>query len=405
MNDINACGSTGDKQIDLSKIEKTTKEEMQIPDEIQAKIQKLVPEILTKQRNDEYEFLSTDNNLIFQLTKHPEFVFKMPLDVRRFFNGVEIGSAEITQIRFENMKKAREVCETHQLGLLVIPKATLLIVSANDRAYHLIVEEALPIVSSDGVQRKNYHKYSKELTPAIGQLATFIKKTGFNDVKPENIPMLGEHHIALIDLEIMDSVRNGFMGSINGSCGLIRCAPSEELIDVIIAEAGSAITPEDAENGKQSRLRELESEKKLRQFYDEKGIAGKEFLQVDVESLGLDLNEKGTFKERVGRREWVEKTVSLGDVVKEIISEINALIEKSSDREPIEKQRYLFLNTNEDPLFLYNELGLSKKDAYNMSDEERNKQLWIPRIINALIDKGHLFKLHKTASTGYFIQA
>ena len=37
--------------------------------------------------------------------------------------------------------------------------------------------------------------------------------------------------------------------------------------------------------------------------------------------------------------------------------------------------------------------------------EEKEKQLWLRRIVAALIDKGHIFKLDKVTGHGYFIQA
>src|SRR5690606_29096558 len=99
---------------------------------------------------------------------------------------------------------------------------------------------------------------------------------------------------ALIDLEHMKSAVNGFIGDINSSRGLINCVSAEQ-IDIVIEEAckqGVAITDEQAQEAKARRLKDLESDKQLLAFYTRNGIAtGKEQIQVNLDSLGLDLTE------------------------------------------------------------------------------------------------------------------
>lgn len=108
----------------------------------------------------------------------------------------------------------------------------------------LIAEESMDINPEESVQEEFYHEYSKELDETARQLAIFVAKTGFNDVKLGNIPILNEadgfvgpRRIALIDLEHMESRIGGFIGGTNGSCGLIGCVSSQEQIDIVLEEA------------------------------------------------------------------------------------------------------------------------------------------------------------------------
>jgi hypothetical protein len=390
---------------------------MDISEQTAAKIQGLMPKILGGQRDDELEWLSTGNNLVFKLAQHPQFVFKFARP--NGFHGKDklpIGNDK-TDSRFENMVKAKEVCVVNELGLLIIPHAKKFTVNADGNDYAFIVEESLDFNPNESAHEELYHKYSTELNETARQLATFVAKTGFNDVTWRNVPILkeaqefqGPRRIALIDLEHMDSTVNGFIGDFNGSRGLIRCL-SEAQIDTVIAEArkqGVAITDEQARSAKKRRLQELESDKALRTLYEKNGIiTGKEPIQVDLESLDLDLTEEGQVTVLAGVEEGklkLEKqTVTLRKVTEDIIAEMNRLIQDSSDQASTKGKRYFVLNTNEYPFKAYDNLGLPSVKAF--INEEEEKQLWLRRIVAALVDKGHILKLDKVNGNSYFIQA
>lgn len=381
-----------------------------------AKIQQLIPKIIKREDDTAIEWLAKGNNLVFRIKETPELVYKLAppgsliLGDKKFLD-----SKQRSDQRFENMVKAKEVCLTNDLGLLIIPHAKKFAVEVNGVSYTLIAEESLEFNHNESAHEELYHKYSTELNETARQLSIFIAKTGFNDVAWRNIPILnevptfqGDRRIALIDLESMNSAKNGFLGDINGSRGLIRCV-SEKQIDNVVAEAckTGGITEEQANEAKKYRLKELQDDQLLRTFHARKGIkTGKEPLKVDLKSLGLDLTEQAQINVTVGvdgnkfKRE--KQSVTLKKVAKDVIDEINKLIQNSSDQASTKGKRYFVLNTTEHPLSYYHGLGLSSKI---LIDEKDEKKLWIRRIIQALIDKGHIFKLDKVNGHGYFIQA
>jgi hypothetical protein len=409
------------KQIDpKQKLEKG----MDISEQTAAKIQGLMPKILGEQKDDELEWLSMGNNLVFKLAQHPQFVFKISKpNCYRGEDKLRTGGNNKTDSRFENMVKAKEVCVANKLDLLIIPHAKKFTVNVDGNDYAFIVEESLDCDPNESATEELYHKYSTKLNETARQLAIFVAKTGFNDVAWRNIPILkeaqefqGPRRIALIDLEHMKSTVNGFIGD-SSSCGLIRCV-SEAQIDIVIAEArkqGVAITDEQARDAKNRRLQELESDKTLRTFYERNGIiTGKEPIQVDLDLLGLDLTEEGQIfvlaRDEDGKlimhgekRKWEEQTITLRKATEDVITEMNMLIQNSSDQASTKGKRYFVLNTKYDPFKDYDSLGLPADKSF--ANEEEKKQSWIRRIVAALVDKGHILKLNKVRGCEYFIQA
>lgn len=394
---------------------------MNVSEDTIAKIKRLMPKIFGVQQDKEIEWLSTGNNLVFKLADRTNCVFKIAKP--NHFHGrdkLPTGGNESTNARYENMVKAKEVCVMSGLNLLVVPHAKKFIVQADGYDFTFIAEECLNFDSNESAHEELYHKYSKDLNETARQLAIFVAKTGFNDVAWRNIPIIteaagfqGPRRVALIDIEHMKSSFEGFMGSVgwggNGSRGLIGCV-SEEQIDAVIGEARKqgVITEKQAKEAKAQRLKELEENRGLRSFYAHKGIVtGKEPIQVDLNSLGLDLTEKGEISVMVGvendQIKWGKKTVTLRKVAEDIVAEINKLIQQGKDQASIKGKRYFVLDTNNKPVQSYNYLGLSSVKM--CISEEEEKQLWLRRVIQALIDKGHLFKLDKVNGHGYFIQA
>ncbi len=381
-----------------------------------AKLQGLMSEIQLRKDHDEITWLARGNNLVFKLVDSPNLVFKMApayLSVARA--GKLLDSKARSDERFSNMIKAKTVCLAHQLGQLVIPHSKIIEI---DR-YTLIAEEALDLTAEESTQEMLYHEYSADLNEAVRQLAIFVAKTGFNDVSWRNIPVLNEarefqgpRKVALIDIENMGSIITGFTGDdSNGSRGLIRCV-SKAQIDMVIAEAKrQGVSAKNFRNAKESRLQELELNKELRQFYENNGIVtGEESIEVDLESLDIDLTEEGKIRvladfdvlTRSGLQ-WEDQTVTVRQVTKDVIAEINRLIQESPKNASVKGKRYIVLQTHQEPFRQYSRLGLPP--GKNFINEEEEKHLWLNRIIQALIDKGYLFKLDKVNGHGYFIQA
>jgi hypothetical protein len=210
----------------------------------------------------------------------------------------------------------------------------------------------------------------------------------------------GPRRIALIDLENMENAAHGFTGDPNQSCGLIRCV-SEEQIDLVISEArkqGIAISDREVQQLKKIRLDQIADEKQREQFHKAKGIVtGREPIAVDIDSLGLDLDTEGKIQVITDdpAHPWKEVPVTLRRVTEDVIKEINQSIQNASDLESVQGKRNVLLSRNEEPFRYYSQLGFSMD----------SNTLWLDRIIQALINKGHIYKLADNNGYGYHIQA
>ncbi len=347
-----------------------------------AKIQALVPKILDIEKMDEIEYLK--GSKVFRLKETPNFVFKLGTESSGSLHKGKIATAkEIMEDRFENMIKAKEVCLVNNLALLIIPHSKKFTFDTEDgQKCVLIAEESMDINHEESAQEEFYHKYSKGLNETARQLAIFVAKTGFNDVTPRNIPIIneaenfmGHRSVALIDLEHMESPVKGFIGDHGlGSRGLIRCVV-EEQIDIVIDEARkNGIHISDYE--KEERLKEIESYNRLKQYHEKKGIVqGKEPVVIDLDSLGLDLEEEGEIRVKVNDK-FETQTVTLKKATEDVVAEINRLIQNNSDQESMKGKRYILLKSKK-PFSEYENLGIpedkmDKLTPQQSAEEKRN---------------------------------
>lgn len=383
-------------------------EGINISDATVSKIRSCMKNILLNKEGDGVHFYkSGDNHRVFSLDAEPELVFKMSSNNVRFS-----GSSSAIKARYQTMVSAKTVCMTHYLGLLVIPNAKLFKVDGLD----IIAEKKVDIISDESAQEKNFEDCANRLNEAIHQLTVFIVKTGFSDVEWRNIPVIenipdGNCKIALIDIEEMEGAKTGLFGGIFRR-GLVGCV-NEEQIDIVIEEARKYGLVDEAavQRVKSYRLEELQSDKQLKQYYKTRNIEkGKEPIQVDVDSLGLDLTEEGQIETptKIETDDAIEiimdlKTVTMREVVKDVIKKMNGLIQESSDEKSVKGKRYFVLDTGRGPFHRYNRLGVPPNAVYISEEEE--KKIWLKRIIQALIEKGHIFKLDKVNGHGYFVQA
>ena len=388
---------------------------IQIEPNLLAKIQQLMPKIRRKEADPQIEWLSRRDTEVFRLTEAPHLVFKMftaqGMRVSRK-NKIMNGEEQIRD-RFNNMIQAKEVCLTHRLGLITIPQAKMFEVEAEGRTFPVIAEQSLDVRATDSAQEELYRDHANHVGQAVRQLGTFIAETGFYDVTWRNIPVIdeapgfqGARRIGLIDLEHMEKAKHGILGSWNGSRGLIRCLFSEEQMDAVLSDAKQEgiISEEKAQQVKAKRLEEIRSDQQLLDFYQRNGILveHRKPIAVDLDTLGLNLAEAAEIQvERVIRNGTYEdvdfevrpERVTMREVADATIAEINRLIQETPDNESVKGKRSLLLNTNNGVLYRYYELG------------ERENSRWFDRIINALVEKGYLFKLIKENGHGYFIQA
>jgi hypothetical protein len=402
-----------EKEAIVTKAEfRQTENEIEVSSETTAKIARLMPKFFGLKDDPEIQWYGKGYNLVFSLTSVPQLIFKMD----------RVGSPDSVNHRLANIRRAEEVCKTHKLGLLMIPKAKKITVAGKT----LLVEERLPIKTNESAQEQLYHDLSG-LNETIKQLALFIIKTGFSDVEWRNVPILddspdflGNRRIALIDLEEMQSATTGIYG--NGRRrGLIGILATEQHMNSVkeIAERHKIAVSEEriAE-----RRKELKVYNQLHQVYAQKGILQNPRQPLRVENLstlGLKLEEKRTFFlcgmvsdaktfpphtrtiQTKGNNTSEFGTLSLGDAAKDVISQINDKIAKAPEEASIKGKRTLLLSVSGGGPFYYNfscEPGCQEPGSHHHHS-------WMERIVNALVEKGHLFKLMTANGHGYFIQA
>lgn len=330
-------------------------------------------------------------NLVFTLDSDPEYVFKALLDPI-------FGKVLSSESRYQNMILAKTVCRTHQLGLLVIPNAKLFTVEVNGKNYEFIAEKKLDIISNESLHEELLEKEGARLNETIRQLAVFICKIGYGDVEWRNNPILnnslsnGQRKIALIDLENMNENEKE-MGLFGGySKGLVACVNEEQgkIVEKIAKENGVS-TSKFFEASKKRGI-ELENYRKIQLFYKKNSIEnGNEPLKVDINTLGLDLNEEVEHKG--------EKFI-MKDVVMDIIKIINSRIEFAPKDDSPKSKRCILLSFSADSSCQkYSTLGHPKDEDFN------EKNIWLHRIITSLVEKGYLFKLNSASYHGYEVQA
>lgn len=383
------------------------------------KIQALMPKIKRRQEDAEITWHASGNNLVFSLTTVPNLIFKMAPPGRGALRaGGVLSAAQISEKRFANMVKAKEVCLTHRLSLLVIPHAQ----KFNVDGMTLIAEECVNINQNESAQEHLYQLSG--LNETVRQLVTFIAKTGFSDVEWRNMPLVdtapefqGNRCVALIDLEEMDGADTGIFGGGFGRRGLVRCLHSEAQIDLALAEAQrQGIRYSSPEQVKERRMQEIQSDQQLQQFYMRNGIlenARKPVQVDDLTTLGLNLEEQGDrCIEEIRRNgsdeepsiEYRQQSITLRDAVVDVVAQINKALTETPENAAIKGKRYILLNIHDsESLRDYDRLG-PPQDKFAITKEEE-KQIWLRRIISALVAKGHLFKLDKVNGHGYFIQA
>lgn len=353
-----------------------------ISDKALLKIQRCVKEIFQDKKPAGVRFYEAQHtHRVFELDKAPGVIFKM---TTREDNPISN--------RYDKMIDAQTVLRTHQLGLLVLPHAKLFEVDADGERYQIIAEEKLDIDMNSSRQEQYFEEYADSLNEAISQLATFICKTGYSDVEYRNNPVLnnslgadGHRKIALIDIEEMEDAEEGLFSGYLGRTGLVNLVTEAqgEMVKKV-AEENNVGTSNFA-TAQSRRKKTLEDTRELKEYYAAKKIIrGDEPIHVDLASLGLNLEER-------------ENEHSLGKVAEYIVATINDFI-KDSDPEASRKgRRYMLLNTNHGQLNRYQSLGSGCWGP----DEDR----WIHRVITALVNKGHIFKLDKINGHGYFLQA
>lgn len=365
-----------------------------ISDEQIGKIDALMEIISKGKDHEDIEWLQKgQQNLVFRLKDDPTVVYKF-------------SKLDSNDTRYENMVKAKTVCLVNQLGLLVIPSSQMIQVGT----HKLIAEECLDVNFNRTAQEDFYHTYAQDLNETVKELATFVARAGFNDVAWRNIPIMNEkedfqgaRRIALVDLEHMENAVQGFTGSTNGSEGLISCV-TEDQFDSVIKQARKNGVKFDATASMNYRRMAIQKDLAVRTFHQTKGYTtGKELLDVDITTLGLNLDAIATAsfineELSIAQNELIfqKRNVTLREVAESLIAEINKQLAEAPEEASFKGKRAIYINTHIAPFQQYTELG---------GDPTSSDQNWMFQIINALTENQHIHKLKYLDGHGYHIQA
>lgn len=375
---------------------------IEIPSKIQEELERLLPTIKDFADDEDIEWISKANNLVFSLKAAPDLVFKMAQPYRNIRTKKGWANAkQLDEKRFANSVKAKEICLAHGLDLLEVP-ATRKIEIGNQT---INAEKRQKISSSQERQEDFYYELSG-LNRTVKQLTTFGVKARFSDIAWRNIPILdddpeyaGDRRVALIDVEEMESARVGIFGSktpagVITRTGLINCLTSEEQIDIALKEAKRCgMTSRKAKKIKADRLEGIHAYNQLQAYYKDKSIIDypNQPIQVDFDTLNLDLDRQATrrittIETRNGLfdgKTITDVQISLAEAVQDVVNEFNRLLQRNPEEGSIKRRRQLHIDT-------FNG---------NLSDSE-----WLPSVLEALKEQGCIFNFKKIGQH-YAIQA
>jgi hypothetical protein len=367
---------------------------------IKAEISRLLPFIVEESEHEDIVWLSRSNNRVFALKKFPCFVFKT-WGSNGYTRLYSLDSNEdLLKKRFENMERARAICQQYHLDHLVIPQARSFEVKENI----FIAEERIEFNCNEPLQEKLYVEPYERLMTALRQLAQFISLSGFCDVKPENIPLLDRPNqplkIVLVDLEHLDNSQKGFIGEDMRNPGLIQLVSNHHW-DVILDTSrsyGHQITP--------SMLVKVENRqqeyKELQTFYARKGIqSGSEPLNVDINTLNLpSLAEHIIYPAMPLGSDFTQSTSSqmltIDEVVQKFINYFNQKANSSGESHPHLK-RYFQFKLNQGPFYFLYSPAVDPHPSTFLKP-------WIALIGARLCEQGYLFKFNLIGDDLYEVQ-
>lgn len=351
---------------------------------------------------------------IFSLPKiAPNLVFMMSQ------GGYEIAGRrctdnDLTNLMFQNIQKGIEVCKAHQLYLLVIPPMTKFKVEVKGEKYTVIAQERIDY--NPHLQKEEYYKHAETMVETVRQLTTFIALTGLERVEWENMPIVngnfpGPRQIALLSWKFMENPNRGIFGRAGYPMpGLVGSVFSEKQLDVVLEEASKRgiVPPSDssreiektAKGRKKIRLQEIEYDRQLRLFHDDKGISAnprKPLQMDDLSLLNLDLEEKATIVMMGNPPE----SITMRKVIERLLEHINESIKNADETCSTQDKRFVCFEEDFRP---YYALGSSEAAFFNLKrfTDEQIKELWINRILQALLDQELIYGFGVTLRRGYF---
>lgn len=395
--------STASKNEQYNISEEQLQQGISISEETISKIQTCIKNenMLKCKEGDGVKFYQSQKGLqrVFALETDSELIFKMK--ARETY---DIDKDYSIKERYQKMIDAQTVIRTYQLGLLVIPNAKLFTVNVDDEEYDIIAERKVDINPHTSAQEKYFQDHAESLEKAIQQLATFICKTGYSDVKWGNISVLkngdsenGNKKIVLFDVQKTLGAGIGLFGDNMGSRGLVGCVTEKQgkMVAKIARENSIDTSLFSYAHGK--RKQEIKEGLELEEYYRNKNIIfGNELLKVDENSMDFS--------------EYPKKVEKLKEMTKNVVKAINDHISASSSEEPIKKRRLVLINTNLPPFFSISGIEMVDDElSPNSPSLQTNEQYYdatcIGYVVKKLVELGHIYKRININGRGCFLQA
>lgn len=405
---------------------------LDLPPHTAEALQKAMPQLVaintnSKEQPPEGIHLYNGMNFVFSLDAIPGVIFKRANCGWASLNGDPEKGNLATADRFEKMAKAQFVCQALNLDFLVVPHARKIEVEYEGKTYLFIAEERLHVDTNRSLQEECYRKFTSSMDSLVEQLIRFIQETEMSDISWRNLPLFNDNvaKVGLIDLDRIDtSVILGLLG--NGKepeRGLLNCLFSEKQINAVVEAARSYDVDQKGDKMKQQRLKEIQRDADLQEFYIQKELLKDPRRLIDIDhwtqgewnKLGLNLDETAEIdKPKSENQEAGFQPITMREAVKDVVQAINQSIQTASEPASVKGIRGVHYNMQE----CYNEahyekrgneevallsrlsdygrwLGLPEGDYSQMSYEERGKFLWLDRIARALIEGGYLHSYQK----------
>ena len=307
---------------------------------------------------------------VFALDAVPGLIFKLQV-----YNDGSRGTDSPIAERYKSMVNALTVCRTHQLDLLVIPKAKLFTVQMEGKKYELIAEQKLDINHEEETQEQYYDDYADSLDKAIRQLAIFICRTGHsqvtwkhNSVLNDSLDEEGNRKFALVDVEKMDDAEVGLFGKQNRSRGLVGCVNERQGLMVLEVAKMNNIDTTYFAGAHERRKAELADQEGLKHYHISRNITrGDEPVIVDIETIDFPYAP--------------DKVRKLREIAAHIIQTINTNIEKSSSEASRRERRCTRIKTRSERFGNLVELVEPERDV-----------TYLGCVVNKLIELGHIYK-------------
>lgn len=225
--------------------------------------------------------LKAGNHFCFFYDKTPDVIYKTS-----DFNLSRSQAEEYV----DQADRARALCQKLNLFLLFVPKSCAVMLSDNE---YIIVQEKANTDAHFYNQRGIFRRLlqspeSKEYVKEVHrQLAIFIAKFKFSDVKYNNYPITDEGYVALFDLDEKGAVKGFLSGCADAEDGLLSDLPAEMQREVVDAAKPYLAPFEIKEIEESMEAKKALSAKRWKKVHDYYQYAQKQEIKTPEQKLSI----------------------------------------------------------------------------------------------------------------------